>query len=175
MAKTMEQLFEEIAAARGTGPGSGEFFRSGKYKLTVKQAKFHAGFRGQSVLLFFRVDSAVKTQSDVDPNSVGSTTKLILKVGDEGKQGVMAQINLNAFLRALTGAESASDAELKATLRDVFHPEKQPARGMAVHAEAYPHTTDSGKEITVVTFSHDPMAGDVAEVTKRRKTLDSEG
>lgn len=165
------------------GGGGGSFFRLGKYKTTIKAFEHNpTAFKGENVTVYFRIDSALKTDPGVEPNPVGSTAKQIFKIGDRDLAGTMAVKNCGRLSAALMGlAEDhfnespESVEELSDLLGELTDPESTPARGKALNVECYRTKKQNGDDIDVCSYSHDPAAFDDEEVARRRQSLDTEG
>ncbi len=123
----MQDVFSKIANASATKGGNN--LRDGKYRFVIERVQLHTGHTGTCIIPELRVVKADRTEKDVEPNAVGSTTSCVWNLSQHDS----APGNVKAFVLAVLGLDEASTPpakmqELSATMVS----EGQPFRGIEI-------------------------------------------
>ena len=164
------ELFKKIAAAKENG--SGDYFPPGiKGMATLVQAGIKTGFKGQSAIWRFRLDTVEAKRDGVNPPKPGVVCSFVQNMSKTGTAGDMALNNLlTCALRVAGVAKSeVTDSQL-ADFLEAAHGETQPLRGFRVAFDVVEKTTGKGQVINIVNFTSLKENSD-EEVAKREKTL----
>lgn len=146
--------------------------RPGRYIFAVAKIEGKSGFKGNRFLAEFVTKQAVKTIEGIEPNAVGSRTKIIEMLDNN----TYALGRVKAFVLALTGTQEheTTTEEIMATLNELMEKD-QPGRGMLIACDAQPSQKCDDRGVPYVNNRWQNVVQDSALVTASRAELDKLG
>lgn len=168
----MENIFKKIAEAKASQGGN--HMKDGDYTYLIEKFIMNQGHTGTCFIAELRVLEAKQTESDVEPNPVGSTVGFVANVSKQEA----ALGNVKAFVLAALGLHDGTPSENVQSILAEAVGEAQPLRGLRIKNTTYRYVNkgranpaNRGNVITLPRFAHVP--GQTPEsITAARAELD---